>query len=204
MDRGSMTASDSERGSAAPSRLAIVVASTRPGRVGWEVGRWFNHRAEQHRGFDIDLIDLADVNLPMMDEPKHPRLRQYTHAHTKAWSSRVGAADAFVFVMPEYNHGFVAPLKNALDYLYQEWQHKPVGFVSYGGVAAGTRAVQMLKPVLAALKMVPLPEAVPLPNVRQLLDEDGRLRPAEPSDKAAMRMLDELVRWTWAMRALRP
>jgi NAD(P)H-dependent FMN reductase len=125
--------------------LQIIIASTRPGRAGLPIGQWFHERALGHGGFDIDLVDLADLNLPFMDEPSHPRLRRYTHQHTRDWSARVEAADAFVFVTPEYNHGFNAPLKNAIDYLHDEWRHKPVGFVSYGGVAAGTRAVQMLK-----------------------------------------------------------
>jgi NAD(P)H-dependent FMN reductase len=118
---------------------------------------------ETHGGFELDVAGLAEIELPFMDEPNHPRLRQYTHEHTKDWSRRVAAADAFVFVMPEYNHGFNAPLKNAIDYLVHEWSYKPVGLVSYGGIAGGTRAVQLLKPVLVGLKLVALPEAVYIP-----------------------------------------
>src|SRR5689334_4480755 len=118
-------------------KLQIVIASTRPGRVGAPVARWFHRRAEEHGGFDVELVDLAEVNLPLLDEPHHPRLRRYVHQHTQAWSARVEAADAFVFVTPEYNYGMPASLKNALDYLNQEWHYKPVGFVSYGGVSAG-------------------------------------------------------------------
>ena len=108
-------------------KLMIVIASTRPGRVGLPVGTWFTNRVREQGGFEIDLVDLAELKLPFMDEPNHPRLRQYTHQHTKEWSARVDAAEAFVFVMPEYNYGFNAPLKNAIDYLLQEWQYKPVG-----------------------------------------------------------------------------
>ena len=93
--------------------------------------------AVAHDGFQPELVDLAEVALPFMDEPNHPRLRTYIHQHTKDWSAKIEAGDAFVFVMPEYNHGMTAPLKNALDYLQHEWQYKPLGFVSYGGVAAG-------------------------------------------------------------------
>src|SRR5581483_12264670 len=124
--------------------LQIFIASTRPGRVGLPVAEWFRGHADAHGGFAIDLVDLATLQLPFLDEPNHPRLRRYTKQHTMDWSARVDAADAFVFVMPEYNYGFNAPLKNAIDYLHHEWQYKPVGFVSYGGVAAGTRAVQMI------------------------------------------------------------
>jgi NAD(P)H-dependent FMN reductase len=126
-------------------KLHVILASTRPGRAGEPIADWFVERAAAHGAFDVELVDLAEVALPFMDEPNHPRLRRYTHEHTKAWSARVDSADAFVFVTPEYNYGLTAPLKNAIDYLHFEWQHKPVGFVSYGGVAAGTRAVQMLK-----------------------------------------------------------
>src|SRR5579864_3115325 len=125
-----------------------------------------------------------------MDEPNHPRLRQYTKQHTKDWSARVEAADAFVFVMPEYNFAFTAPLKNALDYLHHEWHYKPVGLVSYGGVAAGTRAAQMLKQVLTALKMCPLTEAVSIPFFPQFIDEDGALQPNEVMEQSAATMLD--------------
>src|SRR3954466_1851448 len=113
-------------------KLQVIIASTRPGRVGLPVGRWFHDRAVKHGGFDVELVDLAEVNLPFMDEPHHPRLGRYEHQHTKDWSARIASGDAFVFVLPEYNYGITAPLKNAIDYLNREWAHKPVGLVSYG------------------------------------------------------------------------
>jgi NAD(P)H-dependent FMN reductase len=109
------------------------------------IGQWVRDRAVAHGGFEVELVDLAEINLPFLDEPGHPRLGQYTKPHTKDWSARVDAADAFVFVTPEYNYGMPGSLKNAIDYLHREWAYKPVGFVSYGGIAAGTRAVQMTK-----------------------------------------------------------
>ena len=111
-------------------KLSIVVGSTRPGRIGLAVATWFVERARAHGGFEIELVDLAALNLPMLDEPKHPSLREYTHAHTRAWSATVASADAFVFVTPEYNHGAPAPLINAIDYLVHEWSYKPAAFVS--------------------------------------------------------------------------
>jgi NAD(P)H-dependent FMN reductase len=174
-------------------KLHVILASTRPGRAGEPIADWFVERAVAHGTFDVELVDLAEVALPFMDEPNHPRLRRYTHEHTKAWSARVDSADAFVFVTPEYNYGLTAPLKNAIDYLHFEWQHKPVGFVSYGGVAAGTRAVQMLKQVVTTLKMVPLFEAVNIPFHTQFIDEEGALSANETMVKAAAAMLDELV-----------
>jgi len=183
--------------------LMIVIASTRPGRVGLAVGRWFEGRARAHGGFEVEVADLAELRLPFMDEPNHPRLGEYSKQHTKDWSARVQAADAFAFVMPEYNHSFTAPLKNAIDFLHREWQHKPVGLVSYGGVAAGTRAVQALKPVLLAVKLAPLYEAVSIPFVAQFMDDEGVLQANEVMDQSADAMLDELLRMNDALAPLR-
>jgi NAD(P)H-dependent FMN reductase len=183
--------------------LRIIIASTRPGRVGLPVANWFEPIARAHGGFEVEVTDLAELRLPFMDEPNHPRLHRYTQAHTRAWSATVEASDAFVFVMPEYNFGMNAPLKNALDYLHTEWEHKPVGFVAYGGVAAGTRAVQMTKLVMSGLKLVPLFEAVYIPFVRNMIDDEGALQPNETMEKAAVAMLDELVRVEAALRPLR-
>ena len=122
--------------------LQVIIGSVRPGRIGEPFARWFVPIAEKHGAFEVELIDLAEVGLPFMDEPHHPRLRKYQHEHTKRWSATISRADAFVFVTPEYNYGYSAALKNAIDYLHHEWADKAVGFLSYGGVAAGTRAVQ--------------------------------------------------------------
>jgi NAD(P)H-dependent FMN reductase len=185
------------------SALQIVIASTRPGRVGLPVAEWFRGRAEAHGGFELDVVDLAELDLPFMDEPNHPRLRRYEHQHTKDWSARVAAADAFVFVMPEYNYGFNAPLKNALDFLHHEWAYKPAGLVSYGGVSAGTRAAQMIKQVFSSLRIQPLFAAVSIPFVAQLVDDEGRVEANETMGEAASAMLDELVRVEAALRPLR-
>ena len=183
--------------------LQIIVGSTRPGRVGLPVAEWFRGRAEQRGDFEVELIDLAEVNLPFMNEPNHPRLRQYVHPHTKEWSATIERGDAYVFVTPEYNHGFNAVLKNALDYLHQEWADKPAGFVGYGGISAGTRAIQMLKPVVAALRMTPVVEAVTIPFVFKLVDEEGRVQANDTINGAADTMLTELARLAEAGRRLR-
>jgi NAD(P)H-dependent FMN reductase len=183
--------------------LTIVVGSTRPGRAGAPIAQWFAARAKDHGGFDVNVVDLAEVGLPLLDEPNHPRLRQYTQQHTKDWSAIVDAADAFVFVTPEYNYGYPASLKNAIDYLHQEWRDKPVGFVSYGGVAAGTRAVQQLKQVVTTLRMLPVFDSVNIPFHTQFLDSDGVFHPNEVLDQAANAMLDELVRTETALHSLR-
>ena len=183
--------------------LQIIIASTRPGRIGLPVAQWFTGRAREHDEFAIDVADLAEIDLPFFDEPKHPRLREYTKQHTKDWSARVGAADAFVMVLPEYNFGMPATLLNAIDFLYHEWHYKPVGFVSYGGVAAGTRAVQQVKQVVTTLKMFAISEAVSIPFVGQHMRADGSLEPNETMELAADALLNELVRVERALRPLR-
>ena len=183
--------------------LQVIIGSTRPGRVGKPVADWIIERARAQGDFEVVVSDLAEINLPMFDEPNHPRFHQYVHQHTKDWSAVVDRSDAFIFVIPEYNYSLNAATKNAIDYLNREWWNKPMGIVSYGGVAAGTRATQMLKQVLTALKMVPVVEAVNIPFVRELLDEDGRLKPTEAMEASATAMLDELLRWTESMRPLR-
>ncbi len=182
--------------------LLIVIASTRPGRVGLPVANWFEQRAAAHGGFDYEVVDLAELDLPLLDEPSHPRLRRYTQDHTHAWSAIVERADAFVFVTSEYNHGYPAPLKNAIDYLHHEWQYKPVGFVSYGGVAAGTRAVQQLKQVVAAVHMMPAVAAVNIPFIADRVT-GGELEANEIMTDAASDMLDELMALQEALRPLR-
>jgi NAD(P)H-dependent FMN reductase len=184
-------------------KLLIVIASTRPGRVGLPVARWFEEHARAHDGFDVSVADLAELDLPFMDEPNHPRLQQYTQQHTKDWSGAVGISDAFAFVMPEYNHGLNAPLKNAIDFLHNEWMYKPVGLVSYGGVSGGTRAAQMVKQVVLAVKLLPVSDAVSIPFVKQFVDDDGLIQPNEVMQQSATVMLDELVRVEAALRPLR-
>jgi NAD(P)H-dependent FMN reductase len=183
--------------------LQVIVGSTRPGRKGLAVARWVQRLAEEHGGFDVELVDLGELALPVFDEPRHPRLQRYTPQHTREWSAIVGRADAFVFVTPEYNHSFPASLKNALDYLSVEWADKPAGLVSYRGVSAGLRAATALKPVLAALRMVPVVEAATIPFVQQFLTDDGAFLPNEQLAEGGTAMLEELLRLTTALRPLR-
>lgn len=186
-------------------KLQVFVCSTRPGRQGSSVGAWFNRVAAEHAKFDVEFIELADMGLPVFDEPRHPRFRQYEHEHTKRWSAVVDRADAFVFVTPEYNYGTPPSLINALDFLLQEWAYKPVGFVSYGGVSAGLRSVQMTKQVVTALSMMPLTQAVSIPFSSQYLDkETGTFDPGELQQQAGVTMLDELLKWATALKSMRP
>jgi NAD(P)H-dependent FMN reductase len=183
--------------------LQVVVGSTRPGRRGIAVATWIAEFARQHTGFDVEILDLAAFDLPVFDEPNHPRLQKYTHQHTKDWSAAVSRADAFVFVTPEYNHSFPGSLKNALDYLSLEWADKAAGIVSYGGVSAGLRAATALKPVLAALRMVPVVEAVSIPFFAQFLGDDDEFAANAELEAGAKSMLDELLRLTSALKTLR-
>ncbi|RYG35866.1 NADPH-dependent oxidoreductase [bacterium] len=184
-------------------KLHTIIVSTRPGRQGDKVGAWFHGQAQTHGKFEAELVDLAQMALPLFDEPVHPRLRQYENEHTKRWSASVDAADAFVFVTPEYNYATPPSLLNAMDYLVHEWAYKPVAFVSYGGVSGGIRSVQMTKGIATTLKMMPIPEAVVLPFFNGFIKEDGKFEPGELHEKASVTMLDELFRWTEALRTLR-
>ncbi len=184
-------------------KLVVLIASTRPGRVGLPVGRWVYERAVEFAGFDVKLVDLAELDLPFLDEPKHPAQGDYVHDHTRAWSGIVDDADAFVFVFPEYNNGITAPLKNAIDFVSKEWAFKPVGLVSYGGQSGGLRAAQMVKQVVTTLKMVPVTEAVAITFVSQSLDESGAFAPDDRVVNAASAMFHALQRWATALQPMR-
>lgn len=183
-------------------KLHVVVVSTRPNRAGLPIAKWFFEAAQKVDGYATEFVDLAEMNLPLLDEPAHPRLRTYQHQHTKDWSAKVDAADAFVFVTPEYNYGVPAPLVNAIDYLFHEWSYKPCGFVSYGGLSGGTRSVQMAKQIVTSVKMMPIPEAVNIAFFSQFMDE-GRFKANDVHAKAANDMLAELHRWALALKPMR-
>lgn len=186
-----------------PLRLHIIIASTRPGRVGPSVANWFHAFARRHGGFDAELVDLDDFRLPVYDEPVHPRFQQYEHAHTRRWSESVAAADAYVFVAPEYNYGPTPALVNALDFLYREWNYKPCGFVSYGGVSGGLRAAQMSRLHVTTLKMMPMMEGVMVPMVQSHISDSGVFASNELIDASAQSLLDELLRWAKALKSMR-
>lgn len=184
-------------------KLMVLVASTRPGRVGSTVGKWAALAAADHGSFDVELVELADLNLPIFDEPEHPAKRAYVHEHTKAWSKRVDEADAFVIVTPEYNFGMPPSLLNALTYLVHEWHYKPAAFVSYGGVSGGIRSVQDAKQALTTFKVVPMYEAVVIPHVHGHLSDEGDFVPEPIHQDSAVAMLDELAKWSRVLIQLR-
>ncbi len=183
--------------------LKIILASTRPGRKGPAVAKWFHELAAKQAAFNTEFIDLAELNLPFMDEANHPRFKKYERQHTKDWSAKIDAADAIIIVTAEYNHSYPAPIKNALDFLYQEWNYKPIAFVSYGGVAGGTRAVQALKQVVIAQKMVPLADGVHIPSFTKRIDEAGNFNSDEHLDKSAIAVLDELNKLAVTLKQMR-
>ncbi len=182
--------------------LQIIIGSTRPQRVGGAVAEWFIQRAREHGHFDVRVTDLRELDLPLMNEAKHPRLQQYEHEHTKAWSKTIDEADAIVFVIPEYNFSFTAPVKNALDYLFNEWANKALGLVSYGGVSGGLRAAQALKPVANALQLYMAPDFVMLPGVFQHVN-DGVLEPTDIMNESATNLLDHMASVTVDLLARR-
>ena len=184
-------------------RLLVIIASIRDGRVGKSVGDWFAEFAGQHGWFDVQVADLKEIGLQPMTEPNHPRLKQYTQEKTWDWSRTVDAADAFVFVMPEYNFFATAPLISAIDYLVQEWAYKPVGLVSYGGVSGGLRAAQSIKPLVTSMNMMPIKEGVTIQFVSKQVNDDGVFEPDDAHETSTTAMLDALVQWEKAMHQLR-
>ncbi|MGD9509354.1 MAG: NADPH-dependent FMN reductase [Geminicoccaceae bacterium] len=184
-------------------KLKVILSSTRPGRVGATVAEWFHGCAVEHGGFEVELLDLAAIDLPLYNEPRHPALGQYEHEHTRHWAASIGAADAVVLVIPEYNGGTTPALVNALNYVYREWNYKPAAFVSYGGISGGVRAVQFTRQILNTLKVVPVVEGVIIPMVAQQLDEEKRFKPTEIHRTSAKTMLDELARWAQALKPMR-
>lgn len=184
-------------------RLMIVVGSVRQGRVGLPVGDWVRGVAEADGRFEVDFADLAEIALPLMTEPNHPRLHQYTQQQTLDWSARVAAADAFIFVTPEYNYSYVPSVKNAIDHLFGEWFRKPVGMVSYGGISGGTRGVVALRPVLAAVGLVGTSANVELAWVASQINDNGEFEPTEKNEHILAAELDDLVALDGALRPLR-
>ena len=183
--------------------LHTIICSTRPGRIAPSIAHWFNEFAIRHGHFEARLIDLAEFKLPLFDEPHHPRLQKYEHEHTKRWSASVASADAYVFVTPEYNYCPPPPFGNSLNYLYVEWNYKPCGFVSYGGVSGGIRAVQLEKQLATTLKMMPMVEGVSIPMVTKHIDENKNFQTNEHIDNSAQIMLTELHKWALALKAMR-
>lgn len=183
-------------------KLMIVLGSAREGRIGKPIADWLHHAAEADGRFDVDFVDLAELSLPLMDEPNHPRLKQYTKAHSHEWSDRVDAADSFLFVFPEYNHSYSPAIKNAIDYLHSEWFRKPVGFVNWGGNSGGARAQAALRPVVAVLGMVMTMGNIEINFPHQQIEE-GAFVPNDQQKMVLAAQLEEMLTLGAALKPLR-
>jgi len=182
-------------------RVAIIIGSTRPGRNGEAVGKWVFELASKRTDAEYELVDLMDVNLPLLDEPVPPSRNQYSKQHTKDWATKIASFDAFVFVTAEYNHGIPGALKNAIDFIYKEWNNKAAGFVSYGS-AGGVRAVEQLRQVMAELQIADVREQVVL-SLATDFENYHVFKPAAFHEKKLDSMLNQLIAWGTAMKSLR-
>ncbi|MEV0646451.1 NAD(P)H-dependent oxidoreductase [Phytomonospora sp. NPDC050363] len=197
MDTGQLSVDGgTERAGRDPLRVAVIIGSTREGRRGAAVARWFATHVHQHKAFVLDMVDLLDVPLPV-------RHSDETSPEVDAWAARIDGADAFVIVTPEYNHGYPAGLKHAIDLVVREWHAKPVAFVSYGGSARGLRAVDQLRQVFSELHTVTLRDSVSINVFGDELDDLGWVRDHSGAAVAAKTMLDRLDWWASALRTAR-
>ncbi|SDH45880.1 NADPH-dependent FMN reductase [Alloyangia pacifica] len=184
-------------------KVKIILGSTRPGRIVPIVGKWVEEIAKQQNGFDVEVVDLKEINLPLLDEAGHPRAQAYEHEHTKKWAAKIAEADAFVFLTPEYNSFPSAALVNAIQALAVEWERKVAAVVSYGGVSGGMRAAQELRQLLVNMNVMALPQSVPVPFVFNFIGEDGVLRPEQPVVDGLKGMFNELAVWGEALKPSR-
>lgn len=182
-------------------KIGIIVGSTRPGRKADAVARWVHEIATRRNDALYEIVDIQDFHLPLLDEPMPPSLGHYKQSHTKAWAERIAGFDGYVFVTPEYNHGTSGALKNAIDYLYAEWNNKEAGFVGYGG-AGGTRAVESLRLVMGELQVADVRGQVAL-SLFTDFENFTVFRPGPRQEKAVNAMLDQVVAWSGALGTLR-
>lgn len=183
------------------NKIAVIIGSTRPNRNGEAVAKWVNDIAQKHGGAEFELVDIRDYNLPLLDEPIPPSKGKYSQPHTLRWAAKIASFDGFVFVVPEYNHGVSGALKNAIDFIYKEWNNKSAGFVSYGSVG-GARAVEHLRAIMGELKIADVHAQVLL-----TLDDDfinnTELKPRAGQEKNVITLLDQVINWATAMKTLR-
>ena len=182
-------------------KVAIVIGSTRPGRKAETVAGWVYDCATKRGDATFELVDIKEFNLPLLDEPMPPVMGQYTQPHTTVWAAKVASFDAYVFVTPEYNHGISGALKNAIDYLYREWNNKAAGFVGYGG-SGGTRAVEQLRLVMGELMVADVRAQVAL-SLRTDFENFSTFKPAPSQEKSLNAMLDQVIAWGTALKTLR-
>jgi NAD(P)H-dependent FMN reductase len=182
-------------------RIAIILGSTRPGRNGEAVAHWVHEFARGRNDAEYELVDIKDYDLPLLDEPVPPSQGKYSKPHTKKWAAKIASFDGFVFVTPEYNHGTSGALKNAIDFLYAEWNNKAAGFVSYGS-SGGIRAVESLRLVMAELQIADVRSQVAL-SLFTDFENFSKFKPASLHQNSMKSMFDQLVRWSGALKNLR-
>lgn len=182
-------------------KVAIIIGSTRPNRKGEAVAKWVNEHAQSRTDATFELVDIKDYDLPLLDEPKPPSMGNYANEHTKRWSAKIASFDAYVFVTPEYNRGTSAALKNAIDFLYKEWNNKVAGFVSYGSTL-GVRAVEQLRSVMGELQIADVRSSVAL-SLRDDWENWTVFKPDARHEKALASMFDQVVSWGGALKGVR-
>ena len=188
-------------------KIQVIMGSTRQGRFVEQPAQWIFKKLKEKKDVEAELIDLRDWPLPFFDEPVSPGMMSiqkadYVSKLGKKWAGKIGEADGYLMVVPEYNHGYPAVLKNAIDYVYKEWNNKPIAFMSYGGAAGGTRSVQQLRQVVVELQMVPIRNGVHIPLYWTQLDEKGQLK-MDNHTEGAENMLDQLITWTKDLKTVR-
>ena len=183
------------------TRIGIILGSTRPNRNGEQVAKWVYEIASRRTDAEFELVDLRDYPLPHLDEPLPPSMGQYQNEHTRQWADKIASFDGFVIVTPEYNHSTSGVLKNAIDFLYAEWNNKAVGFVSYGGVG-GARAAEHLRLVAAELQMADVRQQVALSLITEF-ENFSVFKPGEYNLAALDILLDQVVAWSTALAPLR-
>jgi NAD(P)H-dependent FMN reductase len=182
-------------------KIGIIIGSTRPGRVGESVSRWVLQVAQERKDAEFELVDIQDFNLPLLDEPFPASMEQYTKPHTKTWAAKIDSFDGYVFVTPEYNHATSGALKNAIDFLYREWNNKAAGFVGYGGLG-GTRAVESLRSIVGELEIADVRSQVAL-SLKTDFENFSVFKPAAHQAESVNKMLDQTIAWSGALKNLR-
>lgn len=182
-------------------KIAIVTGTTRPGRKNIAVAKWVFELATRSQKAEFELVDIADYQLPMLDEPEPAAEARYTQPHTKRWSQKIASFDGYVFVTPEYNHGYSGSLKNAIDYLYAEWHNKAAAFVGYG-FASGTRSVEQLRQVMGNLRIAVVSSQLAISLVHDF-ENFSEFRPHVRHETSLLELLDEVIAWSRALATLR-
>jgi NAD(P)H-dependent FMN reductase len=182
-------------------RIGIITGSTRPGRLNEAVARWTYDLAKRRSDAEYEFVDIADYNLPLLDEPVPPSLGQYSKPYTKRWAEKIASLDAFVFVTPEYNHGTSGALKNAIDFLFREWNNKAAGFVSYGSIG-GARAVEQLRLVMGEIMIADVRAQVML-SLFTDFENFSKFKPDPRHEQEVQTMLDQLISWGTALKSVR-